>query len=673
MFYLKKINFKKFLTREIKNKFLYNIIFLTIPIFLIELIFKLVSNQNIFDVSTFRILIGTIAISLIISYLELFFKNTTIQRINVFIIALLSLYSILQVGFNNFIGVYISFNVSSQAGAVYSYIFDFFKSFYWYYYLLFIPLILVVVYYILMSKKIINFTFTDEAFKFKNFFVCLSFFLVFIFFYDVSITLDTFQNKLQSVSNRQLFLNPTNSTLAIKQFGTTMYAILDIKNVFLHNEANEVIDDIPIYNQDPDIKTDDTKWLNLIENEDDLVLNYLNKYFINNNYTDENSYTGLFENKNLIVIMMESVNDIFINEELYPNFYKLVSEGYYFKNNYSPRNSCATGNNELSGMIGLYSIYNKCTANAYSSNKYPESIFNLFNNKGYKTTSMHDYTEKYYERREIHMNMGSGHYYDVDDLKLSYNTENEEWASDEEFMKEVVKLLSKYDNDDKFMTWLTTVTSHQPYGKSLYGDKYLSLFTSSKYDNYNIKLKRYMSKLKVLDNGLGVLLDGLKKQGKLDDTVIVLYGDHYPYGLSNNYLKEALPYSIEERYENERVPFVIWSNDIEATTFTKYTSYVNLLPTIANLFNLDYDSRYYVGTDLFSNEYDSLVVFADGSWKNEYAFYNAGNSKITYYSNKEYSLDDLIKINQMVENKIKYSNLAIQHNYFEYLDNALKK
>ena len=127
---------------------------------------------------------------------------------------------------------------------------------------------------------------------------------------------------------------------------------------------------------------DDTKWLELIDEEDDLVLNNLNNYFINNTYTGENSYTGLFEDKNLIVIMMESVNDIFINEDLYPNFYKLLSEGYYFKNHYSPRNSCATGNNELSGMIGLYSIYNKCTANVYSDNLYPYSIFNLFNNNG---------------------------------------------------------------------------------------------------------------------------------------------------------------------------------------------------------------------------------------------------------------------------------------------------
>ena len=151
-----------------------------------------------------------------------------------------------------------------------------------------------------------------------------------------------------------------------------------------------------------------------------------------------------------------------------------------------------------------------------------------------------------------------------------------------------------------------------------------------------------------------------------------LYGDHYPYGLANNILETALPYSIEERYENERVPFVIWSNDIEATTYTEYTSYVNLLPTVANLFNLDYDSRFSTGQDLFSNKYESITIFADGSWKNEYAFYNASNDNITYYTNKTYTIEEIIAINEKVNNKIKYSNLAIQHDYFNYLYKNIK-
>ncbi len=669
---VKKIKniFNKKYKFKVKNKFFYNFIYLTLVIFIIEMVFKGISHQNIFDISSMRILMGLICLNSLISYIELFIKQKHVFKINFILIIILTIYSFLQAGFNNFLGVYISFNVTSQAGAVTSYIIEFFKSFYWYYYFLLFPLIFVIIYNILLKKEIIELDFSDKLYKTKNFFITLGLILVFSFLYDVSISIDAFQNKLQTISNKELFRNPTNPSIAIKQFGTTMYAILDIKNV-LTGVENETIENTISYEQDPNLEIDDSKWLELIEKEENPILNNLNDYFINNKYTGENSYTGLFEGKNLIVIMMESTNNIFINEELYPNFYKLLSGGYYFKNNYSPRNSCATGNNELSGMIGLYSIYNKCTANTYKDNLYPESIFNLFNRKGYKTMSMHDYTEKYYARREIHTNMGSGHYFDVDDLGLRYNVPGEEWASDEDFMGEVVKILNNYNDNTPFMTWLTTVTPHQPYGKSEYGDKYLDLFDDPKYDDYNIKLKRYMSKLKVEDKGLGVLLKGLEDQGKLDDTVIVLYGDHYPYGLSNSILKEAIPDAGMEKYENERVPFVIWSSDLEARTFDKYTSYVNILPTIANLFNLDFDSRYYTGNDLFDDTYEGLVIFADSSWKNKYAFYDASTSKITYYTDKVYQVDDLIKINEIVENKIKYSNLAIQHDYFNYLYKAL--
>ena len=654
------------------SKFIYNTIILFIPWFLIEFIFKIVSHQYIFDVSIFRIFLSTLFLSLIISFISLFMKNKNIKVLNLIIILIITIYSLLQVGFHNFIGVYISVNVSSQAHAVTSYVLDFFKSFYWYYYILFIPLILLILYYKLIEKKIIIIKINNQIDKTKTILQFISFLLVIGFSYYLTINLPIFQNKLQTISNKDLFHNPTNPSIAIKQFGTTIYGILDIKNIFIKNDA-DVITNSYSYNQDTSNKILDTNWLELIEKEENPILNNLNEYFINNKINEKNSYTGLFENKNLIVIMMESVNDIFINPDLYPNFYKLVSNGYYFKNNYSPRNSCATGNNELSGMIGLYSIYDKCTANTYSSNLYPESIFNLFNNKGYVTTSMHDYTEQYYERRTINTNMGSGRYYDVDDLKISYKTKDDEWASDEEFMTEVVKLLRNYKNDQKFMTWLTTVTSHQPYGSSLYGDKYLYLLNDKKYNEYDIKLKRYMSKLKVLDDGLGVLMDGLDKQGKLDNTVIVLYGDHYPYGLSSNILKPALNYDISEKYELERVPFVIWSKDIEGTTFNQYTSYINILPTLANLFNLDYDSRYYVGDDLFSNTYQSMTIFADSSWKNEIGFYDASTTDMIYYTNKTYTIDDLIKINEIVEKKIKYSNLAIQHDYFNYLNKNLKK
>ena len=179
------------------NKFLYNTIILSTCLFLIEIIFKLVSNQTIFDIASIRILFSSIFISMIISYIELFIKDKLIPKINIIIVFIISIYSILQVGFNNFIGVYISFNVSSQAGAVLSYIFDFFKSFYWYYYFLLFPFILLIIYYELIHKRKIKISLLKNN-KTKATFALISFLVVFGFLYYVTISLDVFQNEFQT-------------------------------------------------------------------------------------------------------------------------------------------------------------------------------------------------------------------------------------------------------------------------------------------------------------------------------------------------------------------------------------------------------------------------------------------------------------------------------------------
>ncbi len=666
----------------INKNILKNLIINFLLLFILEVIFKIVNFFPIFDWSIIRIILSSFIISFLISNLLYFVPKFLHKFLNIIIIFIFSIYALAQTGFNNFIGVYMSFGTSSQFSAVIDYIKEFILSFNWYYYFLLIPLLLAIVYYIffenIVNKKFSisleknNYKTINKKLFIEKICMCLIALICFCTLYYTTLYITFMQNELQIVSNKKLFENPSVPSISVRQFGVITFGILDLKNYFLPSELIDqfVIDtnkDISSNNTSNERIIDDTKWKEIIEEETNSTLKSLNNYFINNNITNVNDNTGVFEGKNLIVIMMESVNDIFINKDDYPNFYKLYSEGWHWENNYSPRNSCSTGNNEMSGMISLYSIYNTCTANDYKDNTYFESIFNLFNNKGYKTFSAHDYTEHYYYRSTIHSNMGSGHYYGVEELGINYSTLYKNWASDEDFMESVLKIIDDIGNN-KFMAWLTTVSSHQPYYSSIEGDKYLSL-----YKDLEIKteLKRYKSKLKILDNALGILLEGLENKGILDNTVIVLYGDHYPYGLSTSVINSVLDYDTSKDYEAERVPFVIYNSKIKAETFKEYTSYINILPTVANLFNLDYDPRLYVGTDLFSDDYESLVVFADGSWKNEYAYYNAAKSKIEYYSDKKYSVEEIQEINENINNKIKMSSLAIKNNYFNYLYNKM--
>lgn len=662
----------------LKSNLVKNYTILLIYTTVIEMLFRLISNIKVFDISFLRIFIGLNFISLILGYLLSLLSKTVNKVLLAIICFAFSAYSFFQLGFNNFIGVYASVNGTSQLGAVTEYIADFFGSFEIKYYLMFIPfaffLIYIFIINIFMSKK------NDKKFVLKenkkyNFalktistVICL---VLVGLVYIKTLTVPFMQNELQTVTNKELFSYPSIPSIVVNQFGVLGFGILDIKSLGTEAPSDEYsfTPNIKVDNSKSNRLIDDTKWQQVIDNESNKTLNNISNYLINQKITDYNNHTGLFEGKNLIVIMMESVNEIFLNPELYPNFYKMYSEGISFKNNYSPRNHCSTGNNEFSGMTGLYTIPGNCTSNYYRSNTYSSSLFNLFNNAGYRTLSMHDYTEQYYYRSTIHKNMGSSKFYGVEDLGIKYYTEYNNWASDEDFMK-VAMDITLDGSTQPFMLWLTTVSSHQPYGfSSVEGDKYLDI---TKGKNYPMMIKRYMSKLKTLDNALGILLKRLEEAGELDNTVIALYGDHYPYAIKNSYLNYVLDYDLDD-YEVERTPMTIYNSATTPEVIEKYSSFMILTPTLANLFNLNYDPRLYMVNDIFSDDYIDAVVFDDGSWKNNVAYYDASKGNITYYTDKVMATEEIKNINNTITAKRQMSVAIIKNNYFNYLEKELAK
>ena len=664
----------------LKNNLIKNYMILVVFFSLLEISFRLISGISLNNIALLRIFIGVNFVSVLLSFILSWF-NKLISKILVLLVSFaLSAYTFFQIGFNNFIGVYASVNIKSQLGAVKDYIIDFFASFKGTYYLAFIPFILLIIYYLFLDK--LTEKRIDKRFPLKTNIMfepgirTITSILVLTFtgfLYYTSLDASFMQNKLQTISNKELFAYPSIASTTINQFGVLGFGFLDIKSTMVEAPSKVIYTAFENNGKDNNNseskrEIDDTILDEIIKNEKDTTLNNINNYIKNKDITDYNSHTGMFEGKNVIVIMMESTNDIIINKDLYPNFYKLYSEGISFKNNYSPRNSCATGNNEFSGMTGLYTIQNNCTANIFSNNTYFTSIFNIFKNAGYRATSMHDYTEQYYVRNIIHKNLGSEAYYNANDLNIKYYNEYKNWASDEDFMNAAMDITLNDTSDKPFMLWLTTVSGHQPYKvSSVEGDKYLSITEGT---DYSMEVRRYMSKLKTFDNGLGILLDKLKASGKLDDTVIVMYGDHYPYGLKNKDISSVLTYDLDD-YEVERVPMVIYNSTIKSEVVEKYSSYINLTPTLANLFNLDYDPRYYMGTDVFSDDYLNMVAFADGSWKNADVYYNASSGSIKYYTSNEYTTDELIRINNIVTNRMQISESIIRNNYFNYLENKI--
>ncbi len=445
-----------------------------------------------------------------------------------------------------------------------------------------------------------------------------------------------------------------------------------IKTMTNPEENNEVVEE----NQKREI--DDTAWEKLIANTSDSTYKTLNNYFINRQITPKNEMTGKFEGKNLIIIMMESVNEIAIyNKEYFPTLYKMYHEGISFKNNYSPRNNCSTGNNEFTVLSSLFTINNTCTANTYSSNKYFEGVFNVFNNEGYKTSAYHDYTQKFYKRAKTLPNLGANKYYGVEDLKIPYRTDYTE-ADDKDMFISAQKY---YMNEEQFMAYFATVTPHQSYIDSQicsdrYYDKYRDL-------GYSSNLSRYLSKMQVMDEAFAELLKELEDSGKLENTVIAAFGDHFPYGLADSQINEFFNkndagYTINRNSTTnknvDKTPMFIYNSEMEPLVVEDYTTIIDLLPTLLNLFNVKYDPRLYLGTDAFSKSHVSRAVFADGSWTNERGYYHAPNSSMKYVEGAEsYTNEELVYINQEISNRQKMSASAIKANYFNYLVEGLKK
>lgn len=643
-----------------KKKNLIDTIIISSFFFIEELIFKVLTNSFVLDYSILRILLLSTILGFIISFLANLTNSKKIKMLIILIPCILAtIYALAQLGFIAYFGIYMSTNTGGQLGAVKSYIIDFIKSLKPVYYTILIPIVPLVIYY---SIKKVN---EQAKITNKELFINLLVLVTLCSTFYGTVNLKFMQNKYQPISNKELFNYPSNPSTTVNQFGINGYLILDVKSLF--QKKVELTYEVPRETITVTEKHfDDTTWNKIIDEEKNSINNNLNNYYISRNQTIENDYTGYFEGKNLIMIMLESVNEIAINKEYFPTLYKIYSEGWSWENNYSPRNTCPTGNNEFSALTSLYSINNTCVARDYKNNTYFESMFNLFKNKGYDVSSYHDYTEQYYERSTLHKNLGST-YYGAKDLEIETSPIYGKWPSDIDLIEKSYPIFS---SNKKYFAFLTTVTSHAPYNRSSeYGDKYLDKFKDL---DIPTDMKRYLSKLTEVDKALEALMKKLKQNNQLNNTVIVLFGDHYPYAIDTKTIGEMLDYDVDS-VDIDKTPFVIYNSKITPEVHEEYTSYINILPTIANLFGLDYDARLYMGEDLFNDDYQSIVIFPNGSWKNEIAYYNANNNKITYLGENKYTDDEIIKINRIVTSRLQMSTTSIKKNYFNYLKEKYEK
>lgn len=633
------------------NPFLF---FLFILIYL-ELLIKIIMCKNIWSINLLYTFIFLIPIILLLTILTKAFRPL-INKIILFITTiLLTIYFEVQFIFYALFSVPFSFStigLADQALDFVSIIKDAIVANWFFFILFFIPLILVIV----LNKKIDTKRYTKYE--------IISLFLMCVTSYGFTY-LTLLPNKKGFYSPYKLYYNLDDSISIIDTFGMLNYSKIDIKRQ-LFNYETEIILETPsdIVEELPEeLKEYGLNVLNLNLGENKNEIGKINEYIANQVPSNKSEYTGMFKDKNLIFILAEGFNEIAVDENRTPTLYKLSNNGFVFKNFYSPVFLSTTGG-EFQATTGLIPTQEILKLWKSKSPNINYALGNAFTNIGYRAQSFHNWTYTYYKRQTTMETLGFSNYLGCGN-GLEKRMDCSWLPKDTEMIEQTVgDYLGKEGN---FVTYYVTVSGHSPYNA---GDNIAHLHWDAVKDlSYSDTVKYYLASQIELDKMVENLINKLEEAGELDDTVIALVGDHYPYTLSEAEMNEAATYYKDGIVEVNHSNFILWNNKIEEPIIVdKVGSQIDVLPTLLNLFGIEYDSRTIIGKDILSN-YEGLAIFSDHSWVTDYGTYQARTR--TFTKKEGVSLEDesayITRINNRVTNAFSISKLIINSNYYNYI------
>lgn len=361
---------------------------------------------------------------------------------------------------------------------------------------------------------------------------------------------------------------------------------------------------------------------------------FVNNYIDENYKEDNNEYTGIFKDKNLIFVMMESMDDWLVNEDVTPTMYMMMQHGFNFNNHYSPGYVTGdTANTEFIANTGMYPVINKLSPNyAYVNNSYPYSIANLFKNEGYTVNSFHRSGGGIYNRENMHISLGYEKYYNYVDMGIS----------DDNLDLDSYIIRDGYDkiiSDNKFMSFIITYSPHSPYTyNKIECQTNLSDIKTIYPELDKEELLCAYSAARETDNMFKLLLEKLKNDNLLDDTIIVAFTDH----------PNKLVIRDDETEKLNKTIFYIYDHDMNSNQIDTITSSINILPTVINLFGIK-NNYLYSGYDALDTN-EEYVIFKD----------------YTYFDGKEVKT-----VTKEYKDKLEYSSDILSSDY--YKDNTVKK
>lgn len=398
----------------------------------------------------------------------------------------------------------------------------------------------------------------------------------------------------------------------------------------------------------------------LLAGEENETVQMLHAYFRDRVPTRKNEKTGMFQGCNLIQITAEAFSYLAIDPELTPTLYKMQTEGMSFSNFYTAYWGVSTSDGEyvnLTGTIptsGVWSMYET------SDHAMPLTMAQQLKREGYSAYAYHDHLYTYYHRDKSHPNLGYIYRAVGNGLELT-----EQWPESDVEMIDVTT--AEYLDKEPFHTYYMTVSGHLPYSfdpeENAIAAKNEALVADLPYSD---GVRAYLACQIELDRALELLLQRLEEAGVAENTVIVLTADHYPYGLSIEEQGELLGHEPDAAFELYRNACIIYKKGMTPETVERPCSALDLLPTLSNLFGLDFDSRLYMGQDVFS-DVPPLLVFSDRSWMTDCCAYYTLGEELRTFEDVEVTQEKLEQFNDIVANKFLVSQWVLEEDYWRIL------
>ena len=393
---------------------------------------------------------------------------------------------------------------------------------------------------------------------------------------------------------------------------------------------------------------------NLFSNKKEMI-NQIDEVLAKKNISKniENKYTGIFKDKNVIYVLLESIDTWLVNEEIMPTLYKLQHEGLNFTNRYAPAfGGGQTINSEFAMNTGLYAVNNSKAIYNYDSNDFSYSLANMLKKNNYSSISIHTNSANFYNRNNFHKALGYDVHYSLDDMRdIDHNNYN--YYNDSHLIKndEVYDLIVR---ENPFFSFVITYSAHVPY------DDTNDRCVTNPY-NLNVSNNKELSCIRNLaretDEMLSTLLKRLKEDKLLDDTILVLVTDHYAYGYEDQ--KYIIDYKkTDNTYLLQNVPLVIWGNNIKHENINTIMDTADILPTLLNMLGISYNPNYYMGTDVFSDYHEKFVYFSNDIFYDGELFYNGS------YVDKD-NINYVNSIISTITEKIDLNNKMIISDYFK--------